>query len=228
MTNVRSMLLLGTAMFMLAAGPAAFAGSSACDAVAGNLVQNCGFETGSFSGWNNYASNYTAVDASNPYSGTYAASLGSESIALLTQTVTDVTGAYYDLSFQMENEVAVDATGTLYPGTNTFEVDYTNAAGNSFTLGEFTNIAESATFTHYSFNFFGSGTDTLVFIYDNVPSYFVLDDVTLVDPPPPGSAELSTIASATPEPSGLVLLGTGVMALAGLARRSLKTSAGAL
>jgi hypothetical protein len=209
---------------LIGSSPAAFANSSQCDAVVGNLLLNCGFETGSFAGWTSTAANYTAVDNSNPYSGSYAASLGSESTAYLTQTVTDVVGAYYSLSFELDNEIAVDATGTPYSGGNLFYVYYENASGSYFNLAQYQNLAETGTYQNYSFNFYGSGSDTIIFIYDNVPSYFELDDVVFKDPPAPGSAsdlsfspDLAT--SATPEPSGLALLGTGAISFAGLARR---------
>jgi hypothetical protein len=199
--------------------------------VAGNLLVNCGFETGSLSGWTSDATQYTQVDGHNVHSGNYAAELGDESESHLSQTVTDVNGAYYSLSFSLENEVAVDATGTAYTGGNVFFVYYENASGGYTALAQMTNVAESNTFQTYSYNFYGTGSDTIIFIYYNVPSYFELDDVVFKDPPAPGSAsDLSATpdgsdTAATPEPSGLVLMGTGVMALAGIARRRLAQQA---
>src|ERR1700728_1754539 len=49
---MRTLSGLICASFILFAGlPQGRAGSSICAAVAGNLVANCGFETGDFTGW---------------------------------------------------------------------------------------------------------------------------------------------------------------------------------
>ena len=48
--KLRASVLLFAAACFLATAPA-WAAASICDAVAGNLVTNCGFETGDFTGW---------------------------------------------------------------------------------------------------------------------------------------------------------------------------------
>src|SRR5215831_7889435 len=51
---------------------------SACDAVAGNLVTNCGFETGDLTGWNisGFDTNHVATSGLS-HTGAFAAALGS-------------------------------------------------------------------------------------------------------------------------------------------------------
>jgi hypothetical protein len=229
--RIRAVLIAASITFPIAASTTAFATSSVCSTVAGNLLVNCGFESGSFSGWSSSATSYTAVDNSNPNSGSYAADLGSETEALLTQTVTDVSGAYYSLSFELENEVATNASGVPYTGADLFYVYYENASGGFYNLAQYNSLAESNSYTQYTSFFYGSGSDTIIFIYENVPSYFELDDVVFKDPPPPGSDTSNDLTSSdlsaqAPEPSSLLLMGTGVMALAGITRRRFLGTAG--
>jgi hypothetical protein len=224
----RSIFLLASLALPMMASSTAFA-DDACASTAGNLLANCGFETGDFSGWTDVdKSNYSGVDNHNPQSGSYAANLGAVgSSGKLSQTVTDVVGSYYALTFDLENEIAVDANGNPYPGTNSFSASQVNDLGVTFVLTSAKNIAESSTYSQYEVYFFGTGTDTILFTYLNTPSYFDLDDITLVDPPAPGTSEDDLVADpmdtpSVPEPSSLVLMGTGVMALAGVARRRIQ------
>jgi hypothetical protein len=68
-------------------------------------------------------------------------------------------------------------------------------------------------FTLYSFTVVGTGSDTISFAAINPPSFFTLDDVSVVAdgaPAPP---------SVVPEPSSFVLLGTGFAGVFGAAFR---------
>src|SRR5690242_19872650 len=63
----------GAAMLSLAfSSGAAMAAPSACDAVAGNLIVNCGFESGNFSGWTVTGNNQATGVAGNGGPGGYA------------------------------------------------------------------------------------------------------------------------------------------------------------
>jgi hypothetical protein len=55
-------------------------------------------------------------------------------------------------------------------------------------------------------------TTDLEFLGRQDPGYDILTNVTVADPGPP---------SATPEPGALVLVGTGLLSLAGVVRRKL-------
>jgi hypothetical protein len=181
---------------------------SSCYALASNLVANCGFETGDFTGWNlNDPSNNSYVDGHNPASGNYAATLGAEP-GTLSQTITDVAGQLYDFSFDLQNETAVDQNGVPYPGPDSLGVSVIDTNGDTTTLFPDQSIPQSNTYSLYSFTFVGSGTDTIMFSINNVPSYYDLDNVVVNAP--------------TPEPSSLALMGTGALVFAELTRRRVR------
>ena len=182
--------------------------SSTCDADGSNLVVNCGFETGDFTGWNvNDPSANSYVDGQQPNSGNYSANLGAEP-GTLSQTITDTAGQTYNFSFYMENEIAVDGNGNPFPGPDSFGVSVIDDNSNTDVLMSPVSIPQSSDFLQYSFTFIGSGSDTLQFSIDNVPSYYNLDDVT--------------VDEQTPEPSSLALMGTGALVFAAITRRSMK------
>jgi hypothetical protein len=72
-----------------------------------------------------------------------------------------------------------------------------------------TNIATDTTGTPpYGMDFFGftaTGLDTLAFASYNVPGYYYLDDVS--------------VTAAVPEPATMLLLGSGLIGLAGYGRK---------
>jgi hypothetical protein len=205
-TLVRSAALLASLALPLGLTSSAFATS--CETTAGNLVTNCGFESGDFTGWTVVdPSNNTYVDSHFPYTGTYSANLGGTP-GTLSQTLTDMVGTNYAFSFAMQNEVAVDGNGVPYPGTNTFGVSVIDASNTTNALMSPTSITQTAAYQLYSFNFVGTGSDTIQFDVNNVPSYFNLDNVI--------------VNEATPEPSSLALMGTGALVFAEITRRRMK------
>ena len=57
-----------------------------------------------------------------------------------------------------------------------------------------------------------SGSDTLTFSFRDDPGYLALDNVSVTE---------QTSGTSVPEPSSLLLLGTGVLGLGGMVRRKL-------
>ena len=73
-----TLLMSVTALCFLVTSPA-WAAASICDSIAGNVIVNCGFETGDFTGWTLTGNTgFTGVTSGSPYvnSGTYGAYLG--------------------------------------------------------------------------------------------------------------------------------------------------------
>jgi hypothetical protein len=178
-------------------------------ASASPLVVNGGFDTGSFSGWTVTGgpcefvltsiasqSTCTGVDAGTDpgaYSGTYAAYLGqSGSPGSISQTIATTPGTSYDLQFFLANTSYTPLGGTT---PNQFEVLWNGGA-----VLEETNLPVSG---YQEYNLLETATGastTLEFDAQQNPAYFVLDDISVTDPPP----------SPTPEPASLALFGGGL------------------
>lgn len=185
-------------MVALTLSTAATAAPSACHAVPGNLVVNCGFETGNQNGWiDTRASPGTlfGITDSPPASGVYAhhfsATAGIDDA--IAQVLSTAPGQAYLVSFVL-------ATSGLQPA-------HFNVSWNGGTLLDLTDPA-SQPYTAYSFTVTGTGSDTLRFAGHSQVGRILLDDVSV--------ETTEAVATETPEPASLALLAAG---LAGLAVR---------
>lgn len=136
-------------------------------AQASNLVVNGGFETGDFTGWTVNPVSYPMYIVANPVaSGQFAAQIAGYAFGpdTLGQTITDVAGQSYKLTFSRWQDVALpNGFSVTWNGATVFsEVDVLVAGYQQFTL----------TVT-------GTGLDDLVFTAYNDPAFTYLDDVSL-------------------------------------------------
>ncbi len=167
------------------------AAPSVCDAIAGNLVTNCGFETSDTTGWvdsgNFVASNFDTGQNSGDYSLQFGCVNG---YCTTSQDIATTAGGIYAFSFFFASDgglpngmvVSFDGVQVLNaPNQGAFgwtEYDYTVTASPSLTTVSFSG-------------------------YNN-PSWQGIDDVSVV---------------AAPEPASLLLLGAGMAGLGFLRRR---------
>lgn len=211
--NFKFALLPSIAAAMLVLPVAAYASSSACSAAAGNLVQNCGFQTGDFTGWG-LSGNDVATEQGNlfgvelgvdpydniaPHSGSYQAWFSdlSSNATTLTQNITTVAGKTYTVSFYLAQD-----TATVTPYGNIFDASFGNG------LLDMSDVSVGG-YTEYSFTGTATSANSLLSLtLGNGTGEFLLDDV-------------SVRANATvPEPSSLALFCTAALLLLGVRLRS--------
>jgi hypothetical protein len=177
---------------------------SICNAVSGNLVLNCGFETGTDADWvftpAVIGTSFMILPGA-PYanSGEYGSTFGAIGPFddTLSQTLSDPAGYSYNLSFYLFN----DSTA---PGQADFHaywdgVDIFNASSDAFP------------YTQFTFTVVGTGNDTLTFAGRQVPSFYALDDIVVTKGP-----------LVTPEPGYIALLAAGLLVCLVFARGAQK------
>ncbi len=137
------------------------------------LVENGGFETGDFTGWNLFggdlADNFVTntVNGVFPHSGNYYAVLGATNITYLSQTLATTVGEPYLLSLWLYSPDG------LTP--NAFQVSWNGTA-----IFNQTNLPASFGWTNLQFKVSATGTNTLLeFGFLDIPSILGLDEISV-------------------------------------------------
>ena len=165
------------------------------------LVANGGFETGDFTGWTQTPASSGSLfsvtsDPDFRHSGSWGAAFGAvgnfdDSIS---QTLSTNAGQHYTLTFWLGHS-STDVQ-------NDFHVSWDGSP-----VLDLVNVS-SFIFTEYTYDVKASSPSTdLRFSGREVPAWFALDDVSV------------TAAAAVPEPATMLLLGSGLIGLAGYGRK---------
>ncbi|MGD0682034.1 MAG: PEP-CTERM sorting domain-containing protein [Terracidiphilus sp.] len=193
-TSVKALLIVGM-LGMALVLPAALRADSCTSA--SNLVANCSFGTGDFTDWtvtHAVRESKLSIKQSVGYNGDNAAEFngGASQYDMISQALTTTPGQEYTLNFYLY---------FLGGGSNT---DFQALWDGTALLDQYTSTGGNVEFT-YSLT--GTGSDILEFEGYNHSYADYLSDVTV------------EATDATPEPSSLWLLGSGLAGLAGMLRR---------
>jgi hypothetical protein len=205
MKSLIALLCVGSCLTLVASRSQATA--SICDAIVGNLVINCGFETGNFTAWTlsgndvpGELNNLYGVEGTDPYptpagtaphSGNYQAYFSDlvSNSTTLSQTVATVAGQQYTLSFYLAQQL-------LGPGTVNNSV---TVAFNGTTVATLSNVGVQP-YELFTYDVTATAASALFSLnMGNDTGEFLLDDVSVRPVPLPASAWLML--------SGLVGLG---------------------
>lgn len=142
-------------------------GGSLCDATAGNLVTNCGWETADFTAWTQSGDlSYTTVE-NVPHSGAWALYTGPVTdLGFVSQNFATDPGGTYNLTFWLANSQAPNRFQVSWDGGVIF--DSVNMPDFFYTMYEFDGLVASTDSTELKFGFY------------NVPDFFAFDDVVVV------------------------------------------------
>jgi hypothetical protein len=194
--RLKTLLVIVALVVCVASAPATFAQ---------NLITNGSFETGDFTGWTtggNFEDTQVVSGAFYDYTaaqdGTFYATMGPVgSDGTISQTLADVAGAQYTVSFWF---------ASVGDNPSDFSVSWDGTQ-----LLSLTNPNTGSAWSQYTYNVTGTGSDTLTFAFRDDPAYMALDNVSVTE----------NSGQSVPEPSSLLLLGTGVLGLGGMVRRKL-------
>jgi PEP-CTERM motif len=173
-------------------------------AFANNLLANGSFESGDFSGWNQSGLEEVTSGSFYVYTGAQDGSwysvwgnVGGD--GTLSQTFSDTAGQHYTFSFWFA-AVGDDPSdfSASWDGTQVYNQSDPNTGG---------------AWTLFSFDEVGTGSDTISFSGRDDPAWMALDNVSV-----------SPSGTTTPEPSSLLLLGSGLLAVGGVIRRKFQAN----
>jgi hypothetical protein len=184
------------ALLAVMSAPLSAVGLSYCDGVAGNLIANCGFETGDFTDWAlagaDPVDSLVTTESTYVSSGEYGAQLGPiGGDGTLTQTFNGAGFSEFYVDFELMNDFGTPNDFTVLWNGVDVGPDLVNA--DAFSFEQF-----------YGYLPGNPGANTITFQFLQDPAYWGLDDIVVKG------------QSTVPEPGslGLLLSGLGVLAVA--------------
>jgi hypothetical protein len=207
MRKIYSLICVAFCLFLAVSQSKA---SSICDATPGQLVANCGFETGDFTSWTlagndvpGAAGNLYGVEGTDPFdgiaphSGNYQAFFADldSNATTLSQSISTTAGGEYAVSFYLAQDTD--------PST-----EYSNEFLASFGGDSLVNLSAIPVegYTEYSFVVDAtSSSSVLSLTFGNGLGEFLVDDVSV---------------TAVPEPSAWTLMLVGLMGAGFLWKRN--------
>lgn len=202
--------LLCIAFCLFVGLPQSKAGGIACGTVAGNLVLNCGFETGDFTSWT-LSGNDVPAELNNLYGvegvdpiNSISPNHGSDQVFIadldsnattLSQVIATTSGANYTVTLWLAQDTDPASGGGTYSNAfsasfNGLLVSLTNVPVEGYSKYSYTTTASSA-------------STTLSLTLGNDLGEFLLDDISVVQ----------QSSSPTPEPAAWTLALGGAMLL---------------
>ncbi len=191
-----SIVVMGLAGLVTIVPAGATPTASLCDQVANNLVQNCGFEGGSFSPWvkTETLNDSVGLGVNFPHSGAIAANFSGANapVEMLDQALSTIPGQSYTFSFFEGYAGGLNPSFfAKWDGITEFSIT-SPPTTNQYQFRSFSVIATSAT-THIQFGLTSSNAG------------FVVDDVV--------------VTADTPEPSTFALAGILLIGITQYRRR---------
>jgi hypothetical protein len=210
------LICLGFCCFLGAPVSKANPSYAPCTGVVGNLVSNCGFETGDFTSWTltgndapGELNNLYGVEGTDPINSIAPNSGASQAFfadldanaTTLSQTLGTTPGTTYTLAFYLAQDTATG--GGQSPYSNEVIVNFDGA-----TLASLSDVPVEG-YTLYTYSGLASGGSTVLSLtMGNDLGETLLDDVSVSIP-----------STSTPEPSTWGLMCAGLFGLGFAARR---------
>ena len=183
-------------LLSIAAFQATLAASTPCSGVAGNLVANCGFESGDLTAWTasgnttnppgGFNGSEFGVDTGDANGGTYGLYAGPiGGVMNLSQSIAMAVNTAYTITFSLKQ-----ISSAVTNSNHTFSATIQNASRTSTLATLVSNPPTVGSFVQYTATFTPTGTQlggstgavALVFSFRNDDNYWSLDDVSVTAP----------------------------------------------